>query len=130
MAKIVGHARRLNAFRALWRAVSAGRRPGSPGIGERFRALPKLLRETVKGTYDGMGRGRLGMIALGLVYIVSPVDVLPEIVLTVLGLGDDVVVAAWLAGTFLDETERYLDWNKRKPVPHLAPQVPPPYPHR
>lgn len=127
MAKVVGHARRLNAFRALWRAIRAGQRPGAPSMGDRFRALPKLLRETVTGAYDGMGKGRLGMVALALVYIVSPVDVMPELVMTLLGLGDDAIVAMWLAGTFLDETERYLDHRKRMPLPHLPPQAPPPY---
>jgi len=34
-------------------------------------------------------------------------------VLGPLGLGDDALVAAWLAGAFLVETERYLSWEDR-----------------
>jgi hypothetical protein len=30
----------------------------------------------------------------------------------VFGLGDDAVVALWLAGGFLVETERYLGWQR------------------
>jgi uncharacterized membrane protein YkvA (DUF1232 family) len=114
MAKIV-RAGRLAAFRALWRVARAGHQPGAPSAGERFRALPRLVGGAVRGNYPGLGRGRLALFALGLVYIVSPVDVMPELVLTLLGLGDDTVVALWLAGSFLDETERYLRWERACP---------------
>ncbi|MFN2497158.1 MAG: hypothetical protein ABR608_14860 [Pseudonocardiaceae bacterium] len=43
-------------------------------------------------------------------------DVLPELVLPLLGLGDDVIVALWLAGTFFDETERFLRWERTDPA--------------
>ncbi|MQA13325.1 MAG: DUF1232 domain-containing protein [Pseudonocardiaceae bacterium] len=110
MARVVT-GRRFGAFRALWRAVRRGRRPGSPALRERAAALPRLVRRAVRGRYPGLGGGRLALFALGLVYLVSPVDVVPEIALTLLGLGDDAVVALWLAGSFLDETDRYLQWE-------------------
>lgn len=111
MARIVS-GRRFAAFRALWRAVRQGRRPDAPGLGERLVALPRLLRRAVRGVYPGLGRGRLALFAVGLAYIVSPVDFVPEVALTLLGLGDDAVVALWLAGSFLDETDRYLRWER------------------
>lgn len=111
MAKIV-RAGRLGAFRALWRAVRAGRQPGAPGMGERIRALPRLLGNATRGRYPGLGRGRLALFAVAIVYLLSPVDVVPELLLLALGLGDDAVVALWLAGSFLDETDRYLRWER------------------
>jgi hypothetical protein len=36
----------------------------------------------------------------------------PELLFNVFGLGDDAVVALWLAGAFLVETERYLGWQR------------------
>jgi uncharacterized membrane protein YkvA (DUF1232 family) len=110
----IAKVRRLNAFSALWRAVRAGQRPGAPGIGDRVRALPRMVGAALRGQYPGLGRGRLALFAVAVAYIVSPVDVMPEILLTVLGLGDDAVVALWLAGSFLDETERYLDWERTR----------------
>jgi uncharacterized membrane protein YkvA (DUF1232 family) len=47
-------------------------------------------------------------------YIVSPVDLIPEIVVPVLGLGDDALVAAWLAGVVLSETDAFLGWEKER----------------
>jgi hypothetical protein len=32
----------------------------------------------------------------------------------VLGLVDDAAVAVWFAGALLDETERFLEWERRR----------------
>jgi uncharacterized membrane protein YkvA (DUF1232 family) len=107
-----GKARRLAAFRALWRAARAGRRHGGPGLRERLIALPRLTGSAARGRYPGLSRLRLAGIGLALLYLISPVDVLPEIVIPLLGLGDDAVVALWLAGVFFDETDRFLRWER------------------
>jgi uncharacterized membrane protein YkvA (DUF1232 family) len=115
MARVSGTAygpRRRAAFGALWRAVSQGRKAGAPGIGDRLRALPRLATGAVSGRYPDLGRGRLALVMLALAYLVSPVDLVPELFLPLLGLGDDAVVALWLGGVFLVETERYLQWER------------------
>lgn len=106
---------RVAAFRALWRAVVAGSRPGTPGLGERLRAVPRMVGAALSGTYGGMGKGRLALLAGALVYLVSPVDLMPEMVLGLLGLGDDAVVALWLGGALLVETDRFLTWERARP---------------
>jgi uncharacterized membrane protein YkvA (DUF1232 family) len=67
---------------------------------------------TLTGSYRGLARSRLGLFALAVVYIVSPVDLLPEAGLWVLGTVDDIGVAAWLVGALLLETDRFLDWER------------------
>ena len=74
-----------------------------------------MLGAAVSGKYAELGRGRLAMLALALAYLVSPVDLVPEVVLGLLGLGDDAVVALWLGGALLVETDRYLEWERRQP---------------
>ncbi|HEX6077112.1 MAG TPA: YkvA family protein [Micromonosporaceae bacterium] len=133
MAKVVaGRRGRRAAFVALWRAVRAGRRPGAPGVGERLRALPRLLGARVRGRYTDLGWGRLALLVAAAGYVVSPVDVVPELVLAIPGLLDDTVIAAWMAGALLDETERFIDWERRggshavkEPPSHPAPRVRP-----
>jgi uncharacterized membrane protein YkvA (DUF1232 family) len=66
---------------------------------------------TLRGRYAGTTRTRLLTMALALVYIVSPVDLLPELILPLVGLIDDAFVVAWLAGAVLLETERFLQWE-------------------
>ena len=105
-------AARFAAFGAVWRALRAGSRPGTPRIGERLRAVPRLVKATFLGRYLGATRSRLLAMAFALVYIVSPVDLVPELFVPLLGLVDDAFVVAWLAGSVLLETERFLDWEQ------------------
>ena len=108
--------RRIAAFRALWVAVTQSGRPGAPGLGERMHALPRMLAAAVRGRYPDLGRGRLAMLLLAVAYLVSPVDLVPEALLGLLGLTDDAVVALWLGGAFLVETDRYLAWERTRPT--------------
>lgn len=108
--------RRIAAFHALWHAMSRARRPGSPGMGDRLRAVPRMAGAAFSGRYPGLGRGRLVLIALAMAYLVSPIDLVPEAFLSVLGLGDDALVALWLGGAFLAESDRFLDWERQHPV--------------
>lgn len=103
---------RFAALGSIWRAIRAGSRPGTPGVGERLRAVPRLVRSTFLGRYAGTTRTRLVMLTLAAVYVVSPVDLVPELFVPLLGLVDDAFVLAWLAGTLLLETERYLTWEQ------------------
>jgi uncharacterized membrane protein YkvA (DUF1232 family) len=111
---------RLAAFTALWRALARGRQPGAPGLAERVRATPRMVGDALSGRYAALGRSRLAMLGLALAYIVSPVDLVPEALVPLLGLADDGVVALWLAGAFLAETDRYLAWERDRPAvdPH------------
>ena len=108
--------RRLAAFTVLWRAVVRGQRPGAPGLGERLSATPRMVREAVAGRYAALGRTRLALLGLALAYLISPVDLIPEAVVPLVGLADDGVVALWLAGAFLAETDNYLSWERSRPV--------------
>lgn len=105
---MAGELRRRMAMSALVRMF----RPGTPGLGRRLLAVPRMIRATMRGEYDG--GGRLMLLALSAVYIVSPVDAVPELVLMVLGLIDDAAVAVYFAGALLDETERFLAWEQAR----------------
>lgn len=100
--------KRTAAFRALYQALTSGSR-GGPPLGKRLAALPRMIRATVRGEYDG--GLRLAMMTAATAYVLSPVDVASELVLMVFGLADDALVVTWLAGAVLAETERYLAWE-------------------
>jgi uncharacterized membrane protein YkvA (DUF1232 family) len=101
--------KRTAAFTALAKALMSGRR-GGPTIGQRLAALPRMLKATAKGQYDG--GMRVAMMAAATAYIISPFDLIPEAIFLVFGLADDAVMITWLAGTVLSETERFLEWEK------------------
>jgi len=103
--------RRTAAFTALWRALTAGSRGGAP-LGKRLAALPRMIKASARGQYDG--GVRLALMAAATAYVVSPIDFIPEGFLLLLGLADDLVAATWLAGTLLSETERFLEWERQR----------------
>jgi uncharacterized membrane protein YkvA (DUF1232 family) len=103
--------KRTAAFTALAKALMFGAR-GGPSIGKRLAALPRMLRATAKGEYDG--GMRVAIMAAATAYVISPIDLVPEAFLLVFGLADDAVMIAWLAGTVLSETERFLEWEKQR----------------
>ncbi len=103
---------RWGMFRALALAVRAAARPGAPGMGERLGAVPRMARAALRGEYAGLTRGRLlGMLA-ALVYVVSPIDLVPEGLFTVFGLADDAMLIAWLASALVNDTEAFLSWER------------------
>ena len=103
--------KRAAAFSALAKALVSGAR-GGPSVGKRLAALPRMLRATARGQYDG--GMRVALMAAATAYVVSPIDLIPEAFFLVFGLADDAVMVAWLAGTVLAETERFLEWERQR----------------
>lgn len=103
---------KVGALRTLAAAVKDLAQPGSPGVSERLAALPRMVAAVRSGRYRGVGMGRLGLIAAGVAYVVSPVDVVPEGLLLVAGLADDAMVLSWVAAALVEETGAYLEWEK------------------
>jgi uncharacterized membrane protein YkvA (DUF1232 family) len=108
--------RRTAAFHALWTALTRSARPGAPGLADRLKALPEMVSAALRGDYADLSRGRLLLFLLALGYLASPVDLVPEAFLGLIGLTDDAVVALWLGGAFLSETERFIDWKRSRPL--------------
>src|SRR5688500_15500047 len=98
--------------RTAWRALVRAFKPSTPGLARRVGAIPRMIAATMRKEYDG--GTRLTMMALSAAYIASPIDAVPEGFLLLLGLVDDAAVAAWFAGALLDETERFLQWEKAR----------------
>ena len=93
----------LRAARAAWK----GSRGPEGGPVRRLRALPALLRDAWRGTYPELTRSRTLVWLVALVYLVSPVDLIPE-VLPLLGITDDLGVGAWLLSTLYVESGHYV----------------------
>lgn len=106
---------RLALVHSLGTAIRTATRPGSPSLGERAGAVPRMVRATLSGEYAGISKGRLALLAAAVGYIVSPVDLLPEGLLAVVGLADDAMVMSWVAATLVNETEAFLAWERSAP---------------
>ncbi|WP_030917007.1 YkvA family protein [Streptosporangium amethystogenes] len=94
-----------------WKTYRSVSKPGSPGLGARLRALPKMIGAVIRGQYPGMSKGKLAMMGLGVLYIISPIDVIPDF-LVLIGVADDFGVFLWLMSSLLGEGGRYVDWER------------------
>ena len=102
---------RIKLAATIASVVRASSRPGAPSISERVHAVPRLLRSTLDGTYAGTTLKRLALVVGAVVYVASPVDLLPEAVLPVIGAADDAVVISWAIKAFFQETDRFIAWE-------------------
>ncbi|MEU5860196.1 MULTISPECIES: YkvA family protein [unclassified Nonomuraea] len=97
---------------AAWRTYREVTKPGTPGMMTRVRAIPRMIGAVTRGRYDGMGKGRLALMALGVVYILSPIDVIPDF-LVLIGVADDFGVFLWLIASLLGESGRYVEHERK-----------------
>lgn len=97
---------------AAWRVYRDVKKPGTPGVMARLRAIPRLIGAVMSGRYAGMGKGKLAMMGLGVLYLISPIDLVPDF-LVLIGVADDFGVFLWLMASLLGESGRYLDHERK-----------------
>ncbi len=102
----------MTTVRSLAGALRLALRPGGPSVAERMAALPRLVRATLRGDYPGTTVGQLLMLAGAVGYLLSPLDLAPEMLLGPLGLADDAFVVSWLVKELVAETESFLEWER------------------
>ncbi|MFC5823136.1 YkvA family protein [Nonomuraea insulae] len=96
---------------AAWRTYREVTKPGSPKLMTRLRAIPRMVGSVMRGNYAGMGKGKLALLGMGVVYLVSPIDVIPDF-LMVIGVVDDFGVFLWLMASLLGESGRYVQHER------------------
>ncbi|WP_131741506.1 YkvA family protein [Actinomadura roseirufa] len=94
-----------------WQIYNETLQPGAPGLWERVRAVPRMVKAVLRGRYKGMSFGTLGMLVLGLVYIVSPIDAIPD-VFPVVGIVDDTGMALWLLALLVKSAGDFVTWER------------------
>lgn len=106
--------RRAAAAGHAWQIYSETQRAGAPGLLARAKATPSMVRDAFRGDYKGLGTAKLALLIVGLVYIVSPLDAVPEF-LPFIGVADDLGVAMWLLATLVSAAGDYVDWRRGRP---------------
>ncbi|KAB7741037.1 DUF1232 domain-containing protein [Nostocoides sp. F2B08] len=107
---------RVVLLTTFYRAARIAMRPGGPGLAARLRAVPRMVSATLSGRYEGLGKGPLALMLAAVAYVVSPVDLVPEGALLMLGLADDAMVLGWLAAALVGGTEDFLAWERSEPT--------------
>ena len=84
---------------------SKGRHP----LGQRIKAIVPMLRDTFTGRWPGAPRLRVVGGLAGIVYVLTPVDIIPEVLLGPFGVADDLAMAAVSVAALLSASEQWLD---------------------
>jgi uncharacterized membrane protein YkvA (DUF1232 family) len=85
--------------------TSRGRHP----LGRRIGAVLPMLRDAFTGRWVDAPRFKLLAGLAGVVYVISPLDLMPEVLLGPFGLGDDLAIAAVAVAALLGSAEDWLD---------------------
>ena len=115
----------LGAVGVVWRRrvrrrkVARGEPVPVGNVIDRAKALPRLIRAARQGTYGELPQRRMFYWVLALVYLVSPIDILPDL-LPILGVTDDAGVAVWLLTSVSTATGLYLH-HERERLPGREP---------
>lgn len=94
-----------------WEIYAETLKPDAPGLWERVRAVPRMLKSVLRGQYKGLSFGTLGLLALGVVYIISPIDAVPDVI-PVVGIVDDTGLALWMLAVLVRSAGDFVTWER------------------
>lgn len=79
-------------------------------MGRALRLFVPMCADVISGRYRPVPWPAIGWMALALVYLVSPLDLIPEALLLI-GLVDDVVIVGWLLAKVDGALVDYRRWK-------------------
>lgn len=102
-------------LKLLKSALQKSNELGKGGIFDQIRdkvyVLGKLVKAYAKGDYREIKTQNLILIVAGLIYLVSPLDFVPD-VLPFVGFTDDVALLVYIVNAISDEITKFEDWEK------------------
>ena len=76
--------------------------------------LVRLVRNYISGDYRAVATGTIVSGFAVLLYVLSPIDLVPDYI-PVLGFLDDLSLISWFLGKFQDELARFRTWEDARP---------------
>jgi uncharacterized membrane protein YkvA (DUF1232 family) len=95
---------------ALSKSTTVGGNDG-PGFREQIGLLSRLVKAYASGEYRHVSTKTIVSVLASLIYFVSPLDVIPD-VLPVLGFADDIALVVWLFNSLKAELAAFRDWER------------------
>lgn len=77
-----------------------------------FKTSLDILRDHKKGIYKNFDKNSLIVVILGLLYIISPIDLIPDFLVG--GILDDTVVLAYIFKVTSFEITKYKLWKEKE----------------
>jgi uncharacterized membrane protein YkvA (DUF1232 family) len=76
-----------------------------------LQLLMRLLKASVSGAYTGLSVHKLVTIVAAILYLISPLDVIPDFI-PVVGYADDAAVIAWVLNSIAEELKEFKNWEQ------------------
>lgn len=86
-------------------------RPLSNEVKDKFKTLLRLIRALYKKEYKDFPWGSLVKATATIIYLVSPLDVIPD-VLPFVGMMDDFALISWTIGSLSDDIKNFENWEQ------------------
>jgi len=84
-------------------------------IWEELRTLVRLVKSWKSGDYTNVSRKSVILVAGALVYLVNPLDIIPDFT-PILGLMDDVTILGFVIKSVRSEITKFQNWEERETV--------------
>ncbi len=88
---------------------------GLQDVKSELNELVNFVKNVVKGEYKGYSKSNMLLAVAALIYVVSPLDIVPDL-LVGLGFLDDVAIVAWAINKLGEEIEKYKQWSAASKV--------------
>jgi uncharacterized membrane protein YkvA (DUF1232 family) len=86
-------------------------RPISQEVKEKFKTLLRLIRALYKKEYKDFPWGSLVKATATIIYLVSPLDLIPDFIPFV-GMMDDFALISWTIGSLSDDIKDFENWEE------------------
>lgn len=86
------------------------------GLVGNLQTLSRMLRAYVKGEYKVIPWTTLVKIIAALIYFVSPLDFIPDL-LPILGFSDDIAIVLWVISSCTTDIRRFQEWEAAQAIP-------------
>lgn len=80
------------------------------GVLDDFQSLIRLVVAYARGFYREIHVDKLVIVVAGLIYVVSPIDVIPDAIVGA-GFLDDAAVIGWVIKLVRDELDAFREWE-------------------
>lgn len=101
-------------------ATSRGEYKTLAEFGSKFQAAFRMAKLTLSGEYTGIPKGQLLMELGALVYLISPIDLIPD-ALPFFGFVDDAALMLWLVRNIADQVDKFEVWEQARGTTSVNP---------
>jgi uncharacterized membrane protein YkvA (DUF1232 family) len=83
------------------------------GILDKINLLVRMVKSFATGTYKQVPWKSITRIIAVLIYFLSPIDLIPDL-LPIVGMADDIALVLWLFNAVGDDLEAFRQWEKER----------------